>query len=96
MTILFDSAAPVQSRSFGLGLSPRPERPTDAYGNPLPRVPYSVADASWWAAESAQPREPWASWPDWTDERWTLTDAEADRLAAEAEARARVESPTYL
>ncbi|WP_152054358.1 hypothetical protein [Tautonia marina] len=77
-------------------LRPRLDRPTDAYGNPLPRVGYSTADAEWYASQLAEHAEPWAPWPDWTDERWTLSDAEADRLAAEAEAERRVESPSYL
>jgi hypothetical protein len=93
MTILFDSTRPAKSnRRFGLGLP----RPTDAYGNPLACVGYSEADAEWHAAQSAEHAEPWASWPAWTDQRWTLSDAEADRLAAEAEAERRVESPGYL
>jgi hypothetical protein len=41
-------------------------------------------------------REPWASWPEWTDERWTLSDAEADVLANQAEADHRLETLGYL
>lgn len=47
-------------------------------------------------ADSTDYAEPWSSWPDWTDERWTLTDAEADAMAADAEAQARMESMGYL
>ncbi|MEW4569723.1 hypothetical protein AB1L88_17805 [Tautonia sp. JC769] len=92
MTILFDSTRRVKTTRFGLGL----DRPTDTFGNPLPRVGYSTADAEWYASQLAEHAEPWASWPDWTDERWTLSDAEADRLAEEAEANCRVEFPGYL
>lgn len=40
--------------------------------------------------------EPWASWPDWTDERWTLSDEHLDELAEQAEHERRVETPFYL
>lgn len=67
----------------------------------------SEADRRWWAAQSTDHHtteptpvealtEPWASWPAWTDEVWTITDAEADELAEDFEADRRVETLGYL
>jgi hypothetical protein len=46
-----------------------------------------------------EPGEPidYDDWPDWAqEERWTLSDAEWDRLAEEAKSRTRIEQPNYL